>query len=57
MGHLNVAEQSLEKAEYEIRESFEILTQRLGNVKHFSWSYGRFDHFGPELVTTVFDTG
>lgn len=47
--------------EEEIREevalSYEILKERVGEVKHFAWPFGRFHHFSAEAARVVYDAG
>jgi peptidoglycan/xylan/chitin deacetylase (PgdA/CDA1 family) len=57
MTHPNLAQLSVQQMQSEIAESFELLTKRIGNIKHFSWPFGRFFHFSPAAARTVFDTG
>jgi peptidoglycan/xylan/chitin deacetylase (PgdA/CDA1 family) len=55
--HRNLAELNEPQLRDEIGESFELLTRRLGKVKHFSWPFGRFRHFGPAQAKMAFDVG
>lgn len=57
MTHPDLARLSVQQVQDEVGESFEVLTDRIGEVKHFSWPYGRFFHFSPAAARTVFDTG
>lgn len=41
----------------ELGRSREILLERVGRARHFSWPYGRFHHFSPEAAGGVFQTG
>lgn len=55
--HPNLAQSSVQQIQTEISGSFELLTRRFGNVKHFSWPFGRFFHFSPTAAKIVFQTG
>lgn len=57
MTHQNLAHLSVKQIQTEITESFELLTKKIGDVKHFSWPYGRFFHFSPTAARIVFETG
>lgn len=57
VSHANLADISVQQAQEEIGESYEVLVRRIGQVKHFSWPYGRFVHFSPQVKRMVFDTG
>ncbi len=57
MTHSNMAQLSAEQVQTEIAESYRLLAQRIGGVKHFSWPLGRFSHITPTAVRTVFKTG
>jgi peptidoglycan/xylan/chitin deacetylase (PgdA/CDA1 family) len=57
MTHPNMAQLSAEQVQTEITESYELLAQRIGDVRHFSWPLGRFFHIAPTAVRTVFETG
>ncbi len=41
----------------EVSEANETLTNRLGEIKHFAWPYGRFFHFRRERVDRVIQLG
>jgi peptidoglycan/xylan/chitin deacetylase (PgdA/CDA1 family) len=41
----------------EVAGSYEVLTRRLGNVKHFAWPEGRFIHFSPTAARIVYEAG
>lgn len=57
VSHQDLAKLSPRQAEAEIVECFELLRERLGTVKHFSWPFGRFRHFGPAQAKMVFEAG
>lgn len=57
MHHPNLAQLSLQRIQDEVMGSFELLTQRIGDVKHFSWPFGRFSHFSPTAAKIVFEAG
>lgn len=57
MTHSNMAQLSMEQIQAEVVESYKLLTQRVRDVKHFSWPLGRFFHITPAAVRTVFNTG
>lgn len=41
----------------EVVSSYEALTRRLGEVKHFAWPEGRFFHFNPIAAQIVYQAG
>ena len=55
--HRRLAQISTDEIQAEIAGSFELLTKRIGSVKHFSWPGGRFFHFSPPAARVVFETG
>jgi peptidoglycan/xylan/chitin deacetylase (PgdA/CDA1 family) len=55
--HANLAGLSASQLEDEVGTSFEMLGDRVGEVKHFSWPFGRFSHFSPAAARVVFETG
>ncbi len=57
MTHPNLARLPVQEVQYEVGESFELLTERIGSIEHFSWPFGRFFHFSPVAARTVFDAG
>jgi len=57
MAHSNLTQLSVRKIQAEITESFQVLTKRVGSIKHFAWPYGRFFHFSPTAAKIVFETG
>lgn len=57
VSHVNIAacdEQTIKK---EILDSFKVLNDRLGNIKHFAYPYGRYFHFNEIGRQLVFDAG
>ena len=57
MTHPNLAQLSLQQIQDEITDSFDLLTEKTGAVKHFSWPLGRFFHFSPTAARITFETG
>lgn len=57
MKHINVAATSPEAVKEDIFKSYEILTQRCGEQKHFAYPYGRFFHFNEVGRKAVFEAG
>ncbi len=55
--HPNMSTITLEQAKYELNASREILTARLGQVKHFAWPLGKFSHFSPQVALAVREAG
>lgn len=55
MTHPCISDLSHREAEEEINRSARILRDRLGEVTHFAWPYGRFSHFSATAAQTVFD--
>jgi peptidoglycan/xylan/chitin deacetylase (PgdA/CDA1 family) len=55
--HANLDEIAPEQAHDEICRSLASLSARLGPIRHFSVPYGKFHHFNPQIVETVFDAG
>ncbi len=41
----------------ELARSRDVLLERVGEARHFSWPYGRFHHFSAEAAGAVFDAG
>lgn len=56
LDHSVLADLPLEEAHRQVIESKIVLDERLGEVKHFAWPRGRFQHFRPELIGPIFDT-
>jgi peptidoglycan/xylan/chitin deacetylase (PgdA/CDA1 family) len=57
VSHRDLAKLSTSEMEGEIVNSFAVLTQNIGDVKHFAWPYGRFNNFSAEALQLVFRTG
>ena len=57
MNHLDLGQLDNTRLQDEISRSYELLRERTGMARHFSWPYGRFRHFSPEAARTVFDAG
>lgn len=57
MTHSNLADASSDRAQYEVAGSFDRLVRRLGDVRHFAWPFGTFDHVSPEVIRLVFSAG
>jgi peptidoglycan/xylan/chitin deacetylase (PgdA/CDA1 family) len=57
MTHPNLSHVSVQEMHDEIGGSFELLTRRIGRIKHFSWPLGRFFHFNLRGAKMVFDLG
>ena len=57
MMHPNLAELSRQQLQHEIGGSYQLLTQKVGTVRHFAWPFGRFSDFSPVAARIVFETG
>lgn len=57
MGHINIAETNINIVEDNINKSFQILNERLGEVSHFAYPYGRFFHFNKQAFDLVYRAG
>jgi peptidoglycan/xylan/chitin deacetylase (PgdA/CDA1 family) len=57
MTHVNLARISASEAHDEIAGSFEALKRRLGEPKHFAWTYGSFADFTAEAARSVYRGG
>ena len=57
MTHVNLAGVSHQLARDEIAQSFESIQRRLGDVRHFAWTFGGFKDFTPAAVRAVFEIG
>lgn len=55
--HPNIAQLSIHEMEYEIGHCFKLLIEHLGQVRHFSWPFGRFHHFSARAANIVYDSG
>lgn len=57
MTHSNLAQLSIQEVQDEIGGSFDALTKKNGQVRHFSWPAGRFFHFSAKAAEIVFESG
>jgi hypothetical protein len=57
MMHMNIAKATEQKIEDDMRQTFRILNERCGSVKHFAYPYGRFVHCSAIGRKAVFDAG
>lgn len=57
MGHINIAETNINIVEDNINKSFQILNDRIGDVSHFAYPYGRFFHFNKQAFDLVYRAG
>lgn len=57
LNHTRLDMCSVNELDEEICDSREELITRLGQIDHFSWPYGRFEHFSPTAMRTVFKAG
>ncbi len=57
MRHMNVAAATEQEVREDMEQTFSILTERCGEVKHFAYPYGRFFHFTPFGRRAVFEAG
>ena len=57
MTHINIARASREIIVRELCESYDIIKQRCGDVKHFAFPYGRFFHFTEAARKIVYEAG
>lgn len=57
MGHINIAETNINIVEDNINKSYQILNERIGEVSHFAYPYGRFFHFNQQAFDLVFKAG
>lgn len=57
INHVNIAACDEQTIKAEIESSFNILNERLGDIKHFAYPYGRFFHFNEIGRQFVFDAG
>ena len=56
-GHLELARLSIPEVTEEILKAQKVLVDRLGETKHFSWPFGRFDNLGVQAAAVVRDAG
>ncbi len=57
MSHPNLAEIPVVQVEQELNESFTILRQRFGKIKHFAWPYGKSACITPQAAKAIFEVG
>lgn len=57
VSHVNIAACKEDLIKEEIVDSFNILNERIGNITHFAYPYGRFFHFNETGRQVVFKTG
>jgi peptidoglycan/xylan/chitin deacetylase (PgdA/CDA1 family) len=57
MSHVNLARVPLDEARREIAECHEVIARKLGECRHFAWTYGRFTDFPSSLQPEVFESG
>jgi len=57
MMHMNIAKATPEAIARDMHETYKILHERCGGVKHFAFPYGRFFHFSEIGRKAVFDAG
>lgn len=57
MGHINIAETNIKEVEDNINKSYQLLNERIDEVKHFAYPYGRFFHFNQQAFDLVFKAG
>lgn len=57
MTHADLARVAEEEVREEISKSRDALRARLGEIRHFSWPYGKFENITPSIVERVFQTG
>lgn len=57
VSHANLGKVSNQEVQDEIINSYDLLKERIGKTKHFSWPYGRFSHFNRLAAEAVFEAG
>ena len=57
MKHMNIAKATAQEINDDMQQTFQILNNRCGRVKHFAFPYGRFYHFSSIGRKAVFDAG
>lgn len=55
--HANLAKVPQQEIQDEVNGCYELLSRRIGKVKHFSWPYGRFSDFSCIAARAVFEAG
>jgi hypothetical protein len=57
MSHAQLHHLSREEVAEDVGRAKEALEARVGEVRHFSWPYGRFGHFTPAAAEEVWRAG
>lgn len=57
MTHPDLTKLSVEQLEAEIQQSYDLLREKVGNIRHFAWPYGKFSRVTRTAVELVFQTG
>ena len=57
MMHMNIATQAEQQISDDMHQTYRILSEKCGGVKHFAFPYGRFFHFSATGRKAVFDAG
>ncbi len=57
MMHMNIAAQTEQQITEDMRQTYRILSEKCGSMKHFAFPYGRFFHFSATGRKSVFDAG
>lgn len=57
MMHMNIAATSEQEIKGDLAQTYRILGERCGGVRHFAFPYGRFFHFSSAGRKAVFETG
>lgn len=57
MGHVNLATVTTQQIQDEVDGCYDVLSNRLGGVRHFSWPFGTFRDITSEAMSAVFDAG
>jgi len=57
MFHMRISNNPIESVKKDLKESFDLIKSKCGDVKHFAYPYGLFKDFTSEAKKAVFDTG
>lgn len=57
LSHVRLSESSPDQIQEEVQGSYQTLTRRIGQVRHFAWPYGTYAACSPEAVSEVFRAG
>lgn len=57
MRHQRISDLPVSQVEAEIGESMEVLSRRIGRVRHFAWPFGRFEDFSALGARLAYETG